>query len=150
MLLLTGCWYCITVLDVCTTPDSECTSRHIRSELMKMTDTLHDTVSADTQMVRFPAFVESRGSPTADHWTLSWVTIIHSTLSHYKFLRSTLMLSCHSHLGHPYCFFHSNPCYSSAYYSPASDWGGPGSNPDQSSWDFSWAKWYWDNTSPST
>jgi hypothetical protein len=34
---------------------------------MKMTDTLHDTVSADTQMVRFPAFVESRGSPTADH-----------------------------------------------------------------------------------
>jgi len=60
------------------------------------------------------------------------------------------MLSFHTHLGHPCCFFHSNPCYSSAYCSPASDCGGPGSNPGQSRWDFSWAYRYCANLSPST
>jgi len=42
--------------------------------------------------------------------TLSLVTLIYSTRSHHTFLRSNLMLFCHSHLGHPCSFFHSNPC----------------------------------------
>jgi hypothetical protein len=99
---------------------------------------------------QFPCHCGIHCPPTAHHWTLSQVTLIHSTVSHYTLLRSTLMLSCHSHLGHPRCFFHSNPCYSSAYCSPASDCGGLGSNPGQSRWDFSWAIWCCANWSPST
>jgi hypothetical protein len=62
-------------------------SRHSRSWIMQMTETLHDTESAGPQMVIFPAVVESNGPPTAHHWTQSWVTLIHSTFSHHMLLK---------------------------------------------------------------
>jgi len=123
-------------------------SRHNRNYLMKTTDMIQSL-----QVLRWSHSLPLCHPTVHQQLTTESypeLTSIHSTLSHYMLLRSTLMLSCHSHLGHPCCFFQSNPCYSSAYCSPASECGGPGSNPGQSRWDFSWANWYCANLSPST